>query len=146
MYRSRAIDNSNGLGILPLVLVGAGAAAGVAATAGAQAVSSSWTDGWLRAMRQAAGWAPDPVMKPAPAPQFQPPPAPQTAAKMATWSTDDLVEAQAQRAVQWQADKNYLAEVMSQADSAAADRNAGGVSAWWLAAGAAGLFLILWRR
>lgn len=145
MYR-----RDQGLGVVPLVV--AGAAAGGAAAMWAWDQVSPWASYWAGVLGQSTGAVADPKMRPAPAPQFQAPPAPQTPGKMTTWNPGDVLEAQAQRAVQFKVDTEYLREVMTDARTSRTSGNpaaAGGAVGWgtWAVIAAAGLgVLILTRR
>lgn len=141
MYR-----RDQGLGVIPLVV--AGAAAGGAAAVWAWNQVSPWASYWTGVLGQTTGAVADPKMRPAPAPQFQPPPAPQTPGKMTTWNPGDVLEAQAQRAVQWGVDTDYLREVMTEARSTGGAAAVSETSSWgsWAAIAAAGVGVILLAR
>lgn len=126
----------------PLIL----AAGAGAAWLGSYAWNRMGVSDWAAAAAQAYGGAADPSMRPAPGPQFSAPLAPQTPGKLTTWTPDDLLEAVAQRNVQFGLDQNYLAEVMQ--DAAGSNPAAVASDSFpWLLVGLAGgaLWLVLKR-
>lgn len=100
------------LGVAPLLIYGGVAAGSAAAGAGATLGIQTWWErfGQYRtsSILELLHLKDPPSIPTSPSPAATPPAAPQTAAKLATWSPDDLWEVTVQRSQQYAQDMDFM--------------------------------------
>lgn len=115
----------------------------------------STQSGYIDNLLQVIGLKDAPSMPKSSSPVAQPPKAPITAAKMTSWSTDDLAEVEAQRGAQFALDTKFFTANSSSGNQSAAwpkipkaddDDKKNDKTLLWIALGAGALGLILLVR
>lgn len=139
------------LGIAPLVLVAGGATA-AAAGSGATIAAQTWWERFGRfrtdSVLQYFGLQNPPVIPQSPSPAFAPPAAPQTAAKLTTWTPDDLWETTVQRSQQYTKDMDFMRALTQNAPLVTSLRSddSGDLSRLWVLLGVGAFALVVLIR
>lgn len=135
------------LGIAPILIYAAGAAAAAGGAAVGDSLHDSYQSGYINNLLQYWGIRDTPAIPKAP--NTMVPPAPLTAKKVKTWTPDDLAEATAQRGAQYKLDTNWIRALNSggSGNNDSPDKPKEEMTWIWvaLAASAVGVILLLRR-